>query len=320
MDFTPDPLVAEVGEAGVIAEIVRQAPSTLNGDDAAVLGGLSPNSRAVVSTDMMLEGRHFRRDWSTPEEVGHKVVLRNFADIEAMGARPISCLLALAVPPQLPVSFIRGLARGIAERCAHYNAELVGGDVTRSEQLVITVTAVGSLGGDRRALTLDRARAGQQLVAHGNIGHSAAGMALLERFGRALPPELDDLWPLIDAHTHPWISPGRGMIARATGATAMTDNSDGLVRDLGVIANRSNVGIELRAEAIKPGPLLLRAGAVLDIDPWEWVLQGGEDHTLLGTTGKGCPSGFRVIGDVVRNPGVRVDGRTPLYTEGWRSI
>ena len=310
----------QAGERHVIHEIVAAAPSALNGDDAAVLYPAAPNSRTVASTDMMVEGRHFRRDWSTAAEVGQKAIVRNFADIEAMGARPTAALLAIAAPGDTPVDFLRGIAQGIAERCSVYNAELVGGDLTKSDSFVITVTAIGSLGGSGAPLTLDKARAGQTLVAHGKIGYSAAGLALLERFGRALPQELEDLWPLVDAHCAPTLTPGRGVIARATGSTAMTDNSDGLVRDMGLMAQRSAVHIDLDPAAIAPDALLASAGAVLDVDPWKWVLAGGEDHTLVATTDKAAPSGFREIGQVLRGTGVTVGGETPRFTAGWESF
>lgn len=318
MNLTPT--LADVGEDKVIGEIIAAAPSALNGDDAAVLFPMAPNSRTVAATDMMVEGRHFRRDWSTPAEIGQKAILRNFADIEAMGARPTAALLAMSAPVDTPVSFVRGIAQGIAERCAHYNAELVGGDLTRSSEVTLTVTAIGALGGDLPALTLDRARPGHRLVAHGKIGWSAAGLALLERYGRALPGCLDELWPLIDAHCAPFLKPGRGVVARATGASAMTDNSDGLVADLSTLARRSSVGINLDRGAIAPDSLLYKAGAALDVDPWEWVLAGGEDHTLLATTAKEAPSGFRVIGAVTRGQGVSVDGQLVEGIAGWESF
>ena len=312
--------LGQAGEQHVIGEIVAAAPSALNGDDAAVMFPDPPNSRTVACTDMMVEGRHFHRDWSTPMEVGQKAILRNFADIEAMGARPTAALLAIAAPAETHVSFVRGIAEGIAQRCALYNAELVGGDLTRGSQLVITVTAIGTLGGSQPPLTLDGARAGQKLVSHGKIGYSAAGLALLQEHGRDLPPELSELWPLIDAHCNPSLKPGRGVIARATGATAMTDNSDGLVPDIAGVAKRSNVHIDLHSTAIAPDALLTEAGVVLGVDPWEWVLTGGEDHTLVATTNKEAPSGFRVIGTVNRGTGLTVDGKKPMYDAGWQSF
>ena len=169
-------------------------------------------------------------------------------------------------------------------------------------------------------MTLDRARPGQQLVAHGKIGWSAAGLALLERFGRELPTELAHLSPLIDAHCCPWLDPSRGMIARAAGATAMTDISDSLIRDVGTIAARSGVNIDLDSVAIAPHELLVEAGRALGEDPWRWVLTGGEDHTLVGTTAKEAPSGFRVIGSVNKGAAATVDGKESVYDAGWEAF
>ncbi|MFH0412506.1 thiamine-phosphate kinase [Corynebacterium sp. L4756] len=320
-DSREDATVGDVGEHGVIEEIIAAAPSSVNGDDAAVLLPMPPNSRTVATTDMLVEGRHFRLDWSTPFQVGMKAITQNYADIEAMGARPIGALMALGAPVDTPVSVVREIAQGVAARTGAYNTELVGGDVTKSQQITISVTAIGALGGDRQPLTLNSARAGQKVVAHGRIGWSAAGWALLERFGHSLPDA--SLQPLVDFHCAPEINPGRGMIARATGATAMTDNSDGLVHDLNTIARRSSVHINVFSDAIVPDDLLVRAGELLDHDPWDWVLAGGEDHTLLATTLKDPPSGFRTIGEVTRRNGdalVTVDGKPAAYTSGWESF
>ncbi|KQB86437.1 thiamine-phosphate kinase [Corynebacterium lowii] len=311
------PTIAEVGEHQVIREIMEAAPSRANGDDAAVLVSAQPNSRVVVSTDMLVQGRHFRFDWSTPREVGRKAIAQNFADIEAMGARPISALLALSAPVDTPVALIRQIAEGVEEQVEQFSAELVGGDLTAGENLVLAVTAVGSLGGNRRPLTIDAARPGQRLVAAGALGDSAAGLALLERYGRQVPPEFV---AFRDAHTHPQIPPGRGMIARATGATAATDNSDGLIADLSTMARRSGVAIDLDPQAIAPSEQMVRLGEHLGIDPWHWVLSGGEDHTIVATTGGDVPSGFRSIGVVQRGSGVSVGGAIPTYQEGWLSF
>lgn len=309
--------LADVGEHEVIGEIIAAAPSALNGDDAAVLFPAPPNNRTVAATDTVVEGRHFRREWSRPEEIGRKAILQNFADIEAMGARPVAALLAMSAPPTTPVDFVRGIARGIAARCGDYHAELVGGDLTQSEEIILTVTALGSLGGDMPPLSLDRARSGQTLAAHGHLGWSAAGLDLLIRFGRELPAGLERLQALIEQHCAPWLSPGRGVIARATGATAATDNSDGLVPDLELLAARSGVRMDIDPEAIRPDDMLLEAGDVLGIDPWKWVLTGGEDHTLLVTTGKDAPSGFHTIGQVLKGEGVTVGGERTDYQKGW---
>ncbi|WP_257162458.1 thiamine-phosphate kinase [Corynebacterium cystitidis] len=313
---TTGPTVGEVGERATIDTIMTAAPSHINGDDAAVLHHASPNSRAVATSDMLVEGRHFNPAWTTPYQVGRKAIVQNFADVEAMGARPQAALLAISAPDSTPLAVIEGLAQGIAARCDQFAAELVGGDLTAGQQLVLSVTAIGSLGGNLPELALDAARPGQRVVAHGRIGYSGAGLALLAS-GIEVPERLH---PLIDAHQAPELTPGRGVIARSAGATAMTDNSDGLVHDLGIIARRSGVGIDLSPVAIAPDALLKEAGELLGVDPWQWVLSGGEDHTLLGTTNGKAPSGFRSIGQVTKGQGVTVDNRPPTYGKGWQSF
>ncbi|QGU07206.1 Thiamine-monophosphate kinase [Corynebacterium occultum] len=317
MPSSAGPTIGEAGEHAAIAEIIAAAPSSRNGDDAAVLTQATPNSRTVATVDMLIEGRHFNLEWSTPAEIGHKAIVQNFADIQAMGARPIAALLAISAPPSTPLSFLRELATGVSERVNQFSAELVGGDLTAGDNLVVSVTAIGLLGGSLPELTLDRAKSGQKVVASGKIGASAAGLALLQRFGRDFPFQFTEL---VASHCTPHLSPGRGVIARATGATAMTDNSDGLIVDLSTIAKRSGVNIDLNREAIAPSPLMVEAGELLGVDPWEWVLTGGEDHTMLATTAGEAPSGFRSIGKVQRGEGVSIDGQEPEYETGWVSF
>lgn len=310
------PTLAAMGEAEVINRIVANAPSGINGDDAAVLTPSVPNSRVVATTDMLVHGRHFSADFTTPFDVGRKAVVQNYADVEAMGARPIAALLAVSAPPETPVAVIEEVARGVGATTERWATELVGGDLTGGETLTVSLTAIGSLGGNLEPLRLDRARPGQRVVAHGAIGYSAAGLALLQS-GLPIPPELE---PLVHAHQVPELTPGRGVVARSAGATAMTDNSDGLVHDLTTIATRSQVGINLSSVALAPDPLLVKAGQLLGVDPWLWVLTGGEDHALVGTCDRSAPVGFRSIGAVTRQAGVRIDGDLPRYTQGWESF
>ena len=316
----PNPTLADVGEQAVITAIVAHAPSTRNGDDAAVLDHAAPNSRTVITTDTLVEGRHFRRDWSHPAEIGRKAITQNFADVEAMGARPIAALLALSAPGDTPLEFVADLARGINERVTDYDAELVGGDVTDNDRITIAVTGIGQLGGSLPPLRLDQARPGQILVASGHIGYSAAGYALLKEFGRtSVPAEFD---PMLRAHCSTILTPGRGFVARSAGVTAMTDNSDGLVHDLYVMAKKSAVTINLDSAALQPDDLLVQAAELVGADPWEFILSGGEDHTLIGTTFGPPPTGFVEIGTVVRHNSmgaVTLDRAAPPYTYGWES-
>ncbi len=318
MTSTTDPFLAEVGERGTIAAIQRIIPSALNGDDAAVLHDAAPNSRTVVTTDMLVESRHFRLDWSSPQQIGRKAIVQNFADIQAMGARPLAAVVALSLPPERTrLSFITGLAHGMAEELEPYSAELVGGDVTAGDAIVISVTAIGALVGNLPPLTLRGAQVGQYVIAHGCIGYSMAGYQILRRCGHDYPERFT---PLVEAHLTPRLQPERGVIARATGATAMTDNSDGLYVDLSTVARSSEVGIDLQEEALAPDSLLQEAGEFLGEDPWTWILTGGEDHTLIATTRTEKTSGFRKIGTVVEGAGVTLNGQKPQFSDGWTSF
>lgn len=316
-----NPTLFEVGEQAVIAAITDAAPSGRNGDDAAVLDHAAPNSRIVVTTDMLVEGQHFKRDWSTPAEIGCKAITQNFADVEAMGARPVAALLALSAPGHTRLDFVKELAKGIAQRLAAYGAELVGGDVIDGENIVVSVTGIGQLGGSLPALRLDHARPGQRLVASGDIGASAAGLALLSRFSRHEIPE--EFEPLIRAHCATVIPPGRGFVARSAGVTAMTDISDGLLRDVMVMAQKSGVTIDLDSQALKPNDLVVKAAQLVGDDPMTFVYSGGEDHTLIGSSFGPAPTGFREIGKIVRHNSmgeVTIDGMTMSTIKGWDSF
>ena len=307
------PTLREVGEQATIDAIVGASPSPLNGDDAAVLESHTPNSRAVVATDMLIEGQHFRFSTTTPALLGRKAIVQNFADIEAMGARPVAALLALSAPPETPLAVVSELARGMHIELERYSSQLVGGDITRGEQFTVSITALGSLGGSLPPLRLSQARPGQRVIAHGKIGHSAAGLALLES-GREIPEEFAHI---VEAHRCPQLTPGRGVVARAAGATAMTDNSDGLLHDLSAIARASQVGFNISGAAVAPSEQLRKVGDFLGIDPWDWVLNGGEDHTLLGTIDGSAPVGYRSIGTVTRKTGVEIDGVAHTARHEW---
>ncbi|MDO4927765.1 MAG: thiamine-phosphate kinase [Corynebacterium sp.] len=298
---TPPVTIAEAGEDATIACIRQHAPSTRNGDDAAVIEKHTAQIRTVVSTDMMLADVHFRNTWATPYELGQKAISRNFADIEAMGAHPEAALLALALPGDTPMEWVAEFSKGMANRLGDFNAELIGGDISHASSIAITVTAIGHLGGALPALTLDSARCGQQVICTGKLGYASAGLALLEHEAREQIPA--EFAPLMQAQCAIIPPPGRGFVARATGVSSLTDNSDGLLRDLGRIAQRSGVHIHIDADAIAPDELLVAAGRYLDINPWEWVLAGGEDHNLIGTTSYGIATGFKRIGEVCQRNG-----------------
>jgi len=313
--------VGDLGEFGLIAAVSARLPRGARtvvgiGDDAAVLA--TPDGRVVATTDLLVEGRHFRRDWSGPADIGGKAAARNLADIAAMGAVPVALLAGFAAPPDLPVAWAEDLVSGMAAECARTGATVVGGDVSGADTVMLAVTALGDLAG-RDPVTRAGARPGDLLAVAGVLGHSAAGLALLGA-GLAGPAAL------VAAYRWPRPPYQAGPEAAALGATSMIDVSDGLVADTGHVAQASGAGIDIDTARLEPGDDLLTAAAQLDDGasegpglPLTWMLTGGEDHALAATfpPDAGLPPHWRVIGHVSQGHGVRVDGRPFEGRPGW---
>ena len=279
------------------------AASTLvgPGDDAAVIA--TGDGRVVASTDLLIENRHFRRDWSSANDIGHKAAARNFADIVAMGAVPTALLVGFAGPGTLDVEWVDGLITGMREECGEVGAAVVGGDVTAADVVMLGVTALGDLQG-REPVTIAGAKVGDIVAVCGRLGWAAAGFAVLGRGFRS-PVSV------VSAHRRPEPPYLEGPAAADLGATSMTDISDGLVGDLTHVAEASGVRIDIRADAVEVPAKLREVGAALNVDPLVWVLTGGDDYALAATFPNGTllPDSWRVIGLVGEGEGVRVDGR-----------
>jgi thiamine-monophosphate kinase len=289
-------VIGDLGESALVAAIVARLPSGRDvqlgpGDDAALVA--VPDGRVVATTDVLVEGVHFRRDWSDAEDVGHKAAAQNLADVAAMGARSTALLVGLAAPASLPVAWAVGLADGLAAEAEKAGASVVGGDVVAGEHVVVSVTALGTLEG-REPVTRAGARAGDVVALVGRLGWSAAGLAVLTRGFRS--PRV-----LVAAHRRPEPDYAAGPAAAKAGATAMVDVSDGLMSDLGRLAEASDVAISVDVAALEVADPVRDAAAALGKDPLEWVLTGGEDHALAATfpTRKAVPKGWTVVGEVL---------------------
>jgi thiamine-monophosphate kinase len=306
--------IAKTGEFGLITRIVSRlqiGPTCLlgPGDDAAVV--IAPDRRVVASTDVLVEGRHFRRDWSSATDVGHRAAGANLADITAMGAAPTALLVALCVPPDLEVSWAEELADGLSAEAAKVGASVVGGDMSASPTLTIAVTALGDLGGYEPVLR-SGAQPGDVVALAGRIGYAAAGYTVLSRGFRT--PKL-----LVEAHRRPEVPYSAGIEAARLGATSMIDVSDGLLADLGHIATASVVGIDIHRDAFDIPTQMRDAASALGVDPYGWVLGGGDDHALAATFPHqvSLPPSWRAVGTVHEGTGVTVDGKPWVGSTGW---
>jgi thiamine-monophosphate kinase len=311
-------LISDVGEFGLIARIdaALDGHSAAGvhvgiGDDAAVVS--IGAARIVVSTDMLVEGRHFRRDWSTGHDVGVKAAAQNLIDVAVMGARATTMVVALGVPADLPVAWVTDLYAGLRAEAQDHGVTIVGGDVVRSDRVVLSVTAIGQLTGDQ-PVRRSGAGAGDVVAVAGRLGWAAAGLSILSR-GFRTPRSL------VDAHRRPEPPYAAAEAAAAAGATSMIDVSDGLVADLGHLAVASGVAIAIDPALLEVAEPVASAASAFNADPLVWVLTGGEDHAVAATfpAGTALPEGFTEIGtvadvesvEVLEAPGVTVGGRVP---------
>lgn len=314
------PTLQQLGEFGVIQRLTadRRQPAAVllgPGDDAAVIS--AGDRRTVVSTDVLVQDRHFRLDWATPHDVGRKAIAQNAADIEAMGGRATAFVVGFGAPEDTPVAQVDALVDGMWEEAEWIGAGIAGGDLVSCPQWVLSVTVLGDLD-DRAPVLRSGAKAGSTLAVAGELGRSAAGYALWRKGVESI----EDFDELRQRHLVPQPPYGQGSAAAAAGAEAMIDVSDGLVADLRHVAEASGVGIDLSAAALAADrEALAAAAAAVGADPWPWVLGGGEDHALVACFAAAVPTGWRVIGRVLDGPArVLVDGEQWEGYAGWQSF
>ncbi|MEU4341742.1 thiamine-phosphate kinase [Nocardia sp. NPDC023852] len=336
----------ELGEFALIDRINAgrvQARGVLlgPGDDAALVA--APDGRFVVTTDMLVQDRHFRLDWSSPEDIGRKAIAQNAADVVAMGAVPTAFVVALGCPADTPLEVVDGLADGMWAEAVRVGGSIAGGDLVRSRDLVISVTAFGDLRGGA-PITRAGARVGDTVAVAGRLGWSAAGLAALTAGMTAVdlaealaahriprPPYaavLDVLHGAADVDAQAEVGSSERhpdnterTCSPAAGLHALTDVSDGLLADVGHVAAASGVAIDLDSAALRDRALE-QIAARLDADVAQWILTGGEDHAFVGVWAPGCvpPAGWVTIGRVVAGRGVTVDGVVHAGDGGWESF
>ena len=273
------------------------------GDDGAVI---APSSRkSVLAADMAIEGVHFNRKWSTLREIGAKITAANLADVYAMGGDPKYLLVSAGLTADFGIAEITELAQGIAEESALVGASVVGGDISRAEQLVISISVFGEV---ENPITRSGAKIGDSVIISGLPGKSAAGLIQLQS-------GVTDS-SFVSAHKKPVVN--YQLAKKFREVSAMCDVSDGLLSELSHIASASDVGIELDSKLIEQIPGFKELETATQGDVWELVLSGGEDHVFVATTSTEIPEGAFVIGRVDSGTGVKVSGISNLPATGFR--
>ncbi|PQZ96726.1 thiamine-phosphate kinase [Arthrobacter sp. MYb224] len=325
------PTVGDIGEQGILNEILplldAKDAGLGPGDDAGALrvaGG-----EVVVSVDTIVQDQDFRLVWPSGHEhaaydIGWKSIAQNVSDINAMGGVPTGAVISLSMPAEVSLAWVKEFARGIAAAISSLGADrlaILGGDLSRSSEISVTTTVLGEC--EYGKILRTGAKPGDRLAVAGRLGAAGAGLALLEGKHEATTWSRAVL-RLADAQCKPTPPLESGPRAAQSGAHAMMDISDGLVRDAGRLAKASHVSIKLDKSALEVFAHRLEPAAkLLDIDPMQWVLHGGEDFGLLACfpAGVEIPEEFSVVGEVVpltgRRSNVFLNGKQLDYRSGF---
>ena len=245
------------------------------GDDAGVIK-LSEDQYLLATTDALVEGVHFKSTLFRPEEVGRKAVAVNVSDIAAMGGKPTYCMVSLVLPKILDEAYGIKLYDGIIEECKRYNIQIIGGNISSGQELVVDIFMLGKTTQDQMILR-SGAKAGNKVLVTGFLGEAAAGLQLL------LNPKFN-IDNLISKQLTPTPRLKEALvIAKSRLATSMIDISDGLGQDIGHICDSSGVGVKIYEERLPIGSGVEEVAGMMDKDPWELALSGGEDYELCFT-------------------------------------
>ncbi len=335
--------LSEYGEFGLIDHLTENfkitQESTIKGigDDAAVLD--FKDEKAVVTTDMLVEGVHFDLSYMPLKHLGYKAVMVNLSDIYAMNATPKQITVSFAVSNRFPVEALEELYAGIELAANLYKVDVVGGDTSSSTSgLIISITALGSAK-EEEIVYRDGAGINDLLVVTGDLGAAYMGLQVLEREKEVFKvnpqsqPDLDPYTYLIERQLKPEARKDIPPLFRALGVkpSSMIDISDGLSSEIIHICKRSKKGVYLYEEKIPLDPAVISVCEEFQIDSTTIALSGGEDYELLFTIAqsdyekiKGNPN-FTVIGHIAEEGEgmhlvTRANQKIPLIARGWNAM
>jgi thiamine-monophosphate kinase len=318
------PFLGDIGERAAVARVLSRmgvrspegGPIVIGpGDDAAVLR-LEAGELAVLTTDSLVEGEHFERIWTSPDDLGFKLIESAASDVGAMGGEPRAAVVGVSAPGRLLTRELLDLTDGMLQAARSHNLALIGGDTTRAPVLVLTATVLGGVRPEALR-TRGGARPGDRLAVTGPLGDAAAGLLLLrelfaedgtpaETWLRPASPlvEIEERlaargWPVggaesaaLTAAVRRFLRPAPpvalGELASSGGATALIDISDGLASELKLISAASGVGVLVNEQTVPVGAGARLLASRRGIDPLALALDGGEDYELLLTVPPSC--------------------------------
>jgi thiamine-monophosphate kinase len=293
--------IKDVGEFGLIKKITKK-PRNKDilvgiGDDAAVIK--TYKDFQVFTTDCLVDGDHFRRDWFTDKQIGMKAIEINVSDIAAMGAVPNYVLVELALPKDLNVDFVENLYKGMWKVCDKYNIEIIGGNMTHCDNIFISITLTGTV--DKNNLCLrNGSKPEDYIFVSGHLGNGRAGLRLFQE-------DLEEFEKLKKSYLEPK-SQLDTALKIAPYANSMIDVSDGLAPEVNHICNQSNCGAIIYKDKIPINDEVRSIAKLLDEDEYNYALYGGEDFELVYTISKDKldkVNGF-LVGEITKNKGIKL--------------
>ncbi|MFW5898263.1 MAG: thiamine-phosphate kinase [Candidatus Saliniplasma sp.] len=305
--------IEELGEFGLIERLAENIGSKEGlvqgiGDDCAVLG--DGDLYTLLTTDMLVSGDHFNRDWHTPRQIGRKSIVVNISDIAAMGGYPEWGLISIAIPDDVDVEYIDEIYSGMLDASEEYGLTIIGGDTTHGDILVVNVVVIGKVEKDNLSLRSD-AEVGDLICVTGDLGKSWAGLDLL-RAGK-------------EGYTSYYLEPecrlkeGRKLSRHVN---AMIDVSDGLASEVNHICRKSGVGALVYKDKVPISEKTRGAAKSVDKDPMFWALSGGEDFELVFTIPKSKLSFIDeidhiIVGEITEEGVYLVDGEKTELKGGY---
>jgi len=303
MAFTESEVIA------LLAQVFASSNPNLEvgiGDDAAVI---RTSSRTVITTDMAVEGVHFRLEWSSAFEIGRKITAANLADVFSMGAKPTFLVVAVSLTGNEDLEWIKNLAKGIAFEANLVGAAVVGGDLAKGAAVTIAITALGEV---TDPILRSGAQVGDQIYLSNLTGWSRAGLAILDK---GLPIESDSAKRAVAAFRAPTLN--YAYAANLAQATAMSDVSDSIITQAEQMAVASKVKFNLDFNLFQAAADFVELRTLseeLNVSVADLILGGGEDHVFLAT-GKDLPG--LLIGNVSAGSGLSVSGNEKA-PDTWR--
>lgn len=303
--------IKDIGEFGLIDRIARKTKDkdvlVGIGDDAAVIK--TNKGLQVLTTDCLVEGDHFRREWFKPKQIGMKAIEINVSDVAAMGGYPKYVLVSLALPKDLNVEFVEELYNGMWKTCDKYNIEIIGGNMTHCDTIVISITLTGEV--DNRNLSLrSSAKPGDFIFVSGYLGNGRAGLRLfqenLKGFEEVKKRYLEPKAQLkLALKVAPYIN-------------SMEDVSDGLASEIKHICNESKCGAIIYKDKIPILDEVRGVASKLGDDENDYALFGGEDFELVYTISKDKldkVNGF-LVGEITKNKEIKLvsQGKEKIIT------